>query len=131
MPRRTPDPLDVAAGCKLRAARVAANLSQTQLGQAIGVTFQQIQKYERGTNRISVSALIGMAEALDVPPAALLPRVMAEGKAAPDPLAALGASIGGLELAQTYARLSSEQQRSVLSIAKAIVQASSIKAAAA
>lgn len=131
MPRRTPDPLDVAAGHKLRAARVAAGLNQTQLGQAIGVTFQQIQKYERGSNRISISALIGMADALDVPPAALLPRAMSDGKAAPEPLAALGASIGGLELAQHYARMTPDQQRSLLSIAKTIAQATAIRAAAA
>ena len=69
----TEDLLDVAAGLRLRAARKRVGWSQERLGAAAGITFQQVQKYERGTNRVSISKLIVMARALGVPPADLLP----------------------------------------------------------
>lgn len=62
-----PDPIDVHVGQRVRARRKMLGLSQTQLGYELGVTFQQVQKYERGTNRIGSSRLFRMASALDVP----------------------------------------------------------------
>nr|WP_197975525.1 helix-turn-helix transcriptional regulator [Rhizobium sp. CFBP 8762] len=53
-------------GDRVRAARTLRGLSQEKLGEACGVTFQQIQKYERGTNRVSGSRFIDIALALDV-----------------------------------------------------------------
>ncbi|MBT4938769.1 MAG: helix-turn-helix transcriptional regulator, partial [Rhodospirillaceae bacterium] len=47
-----PDPIDKYVGSRVRARRVGLRISQTKLGEAIGVTFQQVQKYENGTNRI-------------------------------------------------------------------------------
>jgi transcriptional regulator with XRE-family HTH domain len=64
--------IDIEIGARLRVARKARGFSQTELGDSIGVTFQQIQKYERGANRISCSALILLAGALQVPPADIL-----------------------------------------------------------
>lgn len=61
------DPIDVFVGSKLRARRTMAGMSQEALGQAVGVTFQQIQKYERGTNRIVVSRLYQFTKVLNVP----------------------------------------------------------------
>src|SRR6185369_1200179 len=61
--------LDQRVGERLRSRRLKMGLSQTTLGIAAGVTFQQIQKYERGTNRISASRMIQFAEKLGVPPA--------------------------------------------------------------
>ena len=61
------DPIDVHVGSKVRARRLLMGLSQDALAKLIGLTFQQVQKYERGTNRISVSRLIGIAKALQVP----------------------------------------------------------------
>jgi|ERR1051325_3389812 transcriptional regulator with XRE-family HTH domain len=58
---------DVAIGQKLRALRLARGLSQGELGDTIGVTFQQVQKYEIGANRISASRLALIAKALGVP----------------------------------------------------------------
>ncbi|QIG66779.1 HTH-type transcriptional regulator protein [Rhizobium phage RHph_TM16] len=58
--------IDVTVGANFRKFRLAANVSQTQIGEAIGVTFQQIQKYEKGTNRISASKLVLIAEHLGV-----------------------------------------------------------------
>lgn len=62
-----PHPTDVHVGKKVREARVAKGLSQGQLGGVLGVSFQQVQKYEKGTNRIGSSRLWGMSQALDVP----------------------------------------------------------------
>lgn len=62
-----PDKVDVYVGKRLRAQRKHLNLSQEQLARAVGVTFQQIQKYERGANRISASRLFDIAKVLGVP----------------------------------------------------------------
>jgi transcriptional regulator with XRE-family HTH domain len=59
-----PDPIDVAVGARVRARRKALGLSQTGLAEALGLTFQQIQKYERGANRISASKLVQTARVL-------------------------------------------------------------------
>jgi transcriptional regulator with XRE-family HTH domain len=59
---------DVVVGGNIRALRKAAGLSQTELGEAAGVKFQQVQKYETGFNRVSASRLIDFSRALDVSP---------------------------------------------------------------
>jgi transcriptional regulator with XRE-family HTH domain len=63
---------DKAIGARLRAYRQASGLSQSDVGQKIGVTFQQIQKYEKGSNRLSGSRLIEVAHLFKVEPAKLL-----------------------------------------------------------
>lgn len=63
---------DIAIGQRLRSYRRARKLSQSQVGHALGVTFQQIQKYENGKNRISGSRLIEVCNVLDTTPAQLL-----------------------------------------------------------
>ena len=62
-----PHPIDVMVGKRIRLRRVQLGLSQTELGQKLGVTFQQIQKYENGTNRVSCSRLYETSVALEVP----------------------------------------------------------------
>jgi transcriptional regulator with XRE-family HTH domain len=59
--------VDVIIGHRLRARRQLLGLSQRKLGEIVGVSFQQIQKYERGTNRIAVTMLVRAAAALDAP----------------------------------------------------------------
>lgn len=68
-PKRSshPDPIDVHVGARLRLRRNLLGMSQEQLGKAGGLTFQQIQKYERGTNRMGASRLFQFAKLLDVP----------------------------------------------------------------
>jgi transcriptional regulator with XRE-family HTH domain len=61
-----PDPIDKYVGARVRARRIGLRMSQTTLGKAIGVTFQQIQKYENGTNRIGASNLYRICQALSV-----------------------------------------------------------------
>jgi transcriptional regulator with XRE-family HTH domain len=65
--RRAPTPADVRFGHKMRASRMILGMSQTELGAALGVTFQQIQKYEWGINRVSPSRLEKLAATLKVP----------------------------------------------------------------
>ncbi len=60
-------PIDVHVGVQLRQRRTLLGMTQTNLGDAIGVAFQQVQKYERGTNRISASRLFNLSRILDVP----------------------------------------------------------------
>ena len=62
-----PLPIDVHVGRRVRLRRTLLGLNQTQLGEGLGLTFQQIQKYERGTNRISASKLYQLTRILDVP----------------------------------------------------------------
>ncbi|WP_428247757.1 helix-turn-helix domain-containing protein [Ferrovibrio sp.] len=63
-----PHPMDVHVGKRLRAARLLAGFSQSRLGNHVGLTFQQIQKYEKGMNRIGASRLQQFAQLLNVPP---------------------------------------------------------------
>lgn len=76
----TPDEIDVYAGQKLRDARTAIKLSQEKLADAIGLTFQQIQKYERGINRMSAGRLYKFSKILGVPVTFFFPDET-EGKA--------------------------------------------------
>ncbi len=64
---RGADPIDLHVGAQARARRILLGLSQEKLAEGLGITFQQVQKYERGSNRISASRLYNMAEILDVP----------------------------------------------------------------
>jgi transcriptional regulator with XRE-family HTH domain len=69
---RLPDPIDVAVGARVRDRRKALRISQTALAESLGMTFQQVQKYERGANRVSASILVKIAAKLDTTVAALV-----------------------------------------------------------
>ena len=62
-----PNPIDVHVGSRVRLRRTLLGMSQEKLGDAIGLTFQQVQKYERGANRVGSSRLFDLARVLDVP----------------------------------------------------------------
>jgi len=62
-----PNPVDVHVGGRVRLRRTLLGMSQEKLGDAIGLTFQQVQKYERGANRIGASRLYDLSRVLDVP----------------------------------------------------------------
>jgi transcriptional regulator with XRE-family HTH domain len=67
MIKKSPNPIDVHVGGRVRVRRILMNLSQEKLGDKIALTFQQVQKYEKGMNRISASKLYEIARALEVP----------------------------------------------------------------
>lgn len=71
MAPKTPRPEDVKVGQRIRAARLLKGLSQERLGEALGVTFQQVQKYEKGANRVGASRMIAVAATLGVTVGAL------------------------------------------------------------
>lgn len=62
-----PNPIDIHVGQRLRLRRTLLGLSQETLGEAVGITFQQLQKYERGANRISASRLFNLSQVMGVP----------------------------------------------------------------
>jgi transcriptional regulator with XRE-family HTH domain len=62
-----PSPIDVHVGARIRLRRTLLGMSQERLGESLGLTFQQIQKYERGVNRVGASRLFDLSRVLDVP----------------------------------------------------------------
>jgi transcriptional regulator with XRE-family HTH domain len=62
-----PNPVDVHVGNRIRMRRMLIGMSQEKLGERLGLTFQQVQKYEKGTNRVSASRLFHVAQVLGVP----------------------------------------------------------------
>ena len=67
MPAKSPNPVDVYVGQRVRMRRIEINMSQEFLGEQIGLTFQQIQKYEKGANRIGASRIQQIGKVLKVP----------------------------------------------------------------
>jgi transcriptional regulator with XRE-family HTH domain len=113
---RSPTGVDQLIGQRIRLARKRAKLSQTELGQAIGVTYQQVQKYENGTDRVAASRLFQIAKVLEVTPAALLVETEEEVGASPllDEMA--------MSLAAEFSRIKSPALRkAALDAMKAIV----------
>jgi transcriptional regulator with XRE-family HTH domain len=67
MSTKAPNPVDKYVGSRVRMRRIMLGMSQEKLGEALGLTFQQVQKYEKGTNRVGASRLQQIAEILQVP----------------------------------------------------------------
>jgi transcriptional regulator with XRE-family HTH domain len=67
--KKVPNPIDRHVGSRVRMRRILLGMSQEKLGEALGLTFQQVQKYEKGTNRIGASRLQQISKTLNVPPA--------------------------------------------------------------
>ena len=111
-----PDAVDLHVGARIREDRIAAGLTQAELGAAVGVTFQQIQKYERGANRVSASMLVHIAAALDVPLVTLFPSQRAPTGADLEPIK------GGRQLASAYGAMSASQRAAILALAQAFVR---------
>lgn len=67
MSTKAPNPVDKYVGSRVRMRRIMLGMSQEKLGEALGLTFQQVQKYEKGTNRVGASRIQQIAEILHVP----------------------------------------------------------------
>jgi len=107
-----PDPVDFAIGARVRARRRQLDLSQGDLAEALGVSFQQVQKYERGVNRVSGSTLVAAAAALSTTVGWLVGEE-GDGAQSDDVFRAL-ATPGALELLQAYARITAPRTRAAL-----------------
>src|ERR1700759_5273963 len=97
------DPIDIAVGARIRLLRKVRGLSQQALAEAGGVTFQQIQKDERGANRVSASMRSRIAGTLEAPVADMFGEINPAGGSI-DEVAALLAEPGALELLRAYSR---------------------------
>ena len=129
-----PKAVDVHVGGRLRLRRVLMGMTQQKLGQAVGLTFQQIQKYERGANRIGSSRLYQFSQVLDVPVSFFFDEMPAELEGRPPGLREDGggtyradqlAQRETLELVRAYYRISDGAVRKrVYELVKAVAGAS-------
>ena len=129
MTRQGPDPIDVAVGARVRIRRRWLGFSQTQLANALGITFQQVQKYERGSNRVSASMLVKIAVKLETTVAAL---VGEDGQAPVEAIIyAQLATPGATDLLAAFAQIpDGEARRALLTIATGLVPSRKTRAAA-
>ncbi len=127
---KRPNPTDVFVGSRVRMRRKMLGLSQEKLGDKLGITFQQVQKYEKGTNRVGASRLKAMAEALDVPISYFFPDSppqdgqagMQEDGAAY--LTDFMSTSDGLELGRHFTRIQdSKTRRKLIELVRAIADA--------
>ena len=127
-----PNPVDVHVGSRVRLRRTLLGMSQEKLGDALGLTFQQVQKYERGANRVGASRLYDLSRVLDVPVAYFfeefgnaLPSQSGNGEVAGDPYQANPMmKRETLELVRAYLRISDPQiKRRVFELTKALASA--------
>jgi|GEM_PF-2222708 len=87
MPARRADADDATVGHNIRVQRLAKKMSQSVLADAIGITFQQVQKYEKGVNRVGAGRLVKIAAALDLPVMTLLDGIPGAGRKRETPAA--------------------------------------------
>jgi transcriptional regulator with XRE-family HTH domain len=113
-------PADAAVGENIRTARLAAGLSQAELGSACGVSFQQIQKYEKGTNRVGGSRLMQIAEALKMPAATLLPSSQKHAVTPKLRAPAILQDRIGMDIVKAWGKLSREQRVALRNLIGAI-----------
>ena len=113
MTKRSVEDIDRIVGQNIRIFRTVKRMSQTGLGEAVGVTFQQIQKYENGTNRVGSSRLAKIAAALQVPVARLFDEAMptADGALNVPRVAELLATPHAIPLLEAFAKISEESTR--------------------
>lgn len=112
---RAPRDLDREVGRRIRSTRHAAGISQTALADAIGVTFQQVQKYEKGVNRVAIGTLVAIAETLGAPLDSLIPR---GGAGAPETAPAIDTA----QLVEVSAQLTPARRKKLLTLARALLQ---------
>lgn len=117
----TPDPIDIEVGRRLASRRIALGYNQTDLAQSVGKTFQQIQKYEKGSNRISASVLFKFARFLGVSPEYFFPATdePAAGQAA-SPVESMASTRQGHELARLYVGMGDDRRGALLQCARAL-----------
>jgi transcriptional regulator with XRE-family HTH domain len=111
---RSPSPIDVGVGRRIRQRRKAMKITQEKLADALALTFQQVQKYERGANRVSASKLYEIATVLCVPVSYFfedLPDPSAVNGVEPSPAYDLLATPDGQELAGLYGRITRPRVR--------------------
>jgi transcriptional regulator with XRE-family HTH domain len=113
---------DVEIGRRIRLQRLAKRMSQTGLGDACGITFQQIQKYEKGVNRVGGSRLQQIADALSVAPAFFFGASGAgEDRSTAGETDELLVYPGAIQLLRHYAKLPSSQRKAIVRLTGVLV----------
>jgi len=123
---RTPDPIDAHVGARLRLRRMMLGVSQENLAAGVGVTFQQIQKYEKGQNRVGASRLLQLSRALSAPVGYFFegaPGATDDAGAPPPPDAAsLLATPEAVKLATAFAQVAdAATRRRIVDLVQALV----------
>ena len=115
MTTKAPNPVDKYVGSRVRMRRIMLGMSQEKLGEALGLTFQQVQKYEKGTNRIGASRLHAMARVLGVPVTYFFPAPDPDQPMAkPTEVLNLLSIPGAVDLLRDYAAISDRLARKAL-----------------
>ena len=125
-----PHPVDVHVGKRVRMRRKLLGMSQEKVAEALGLTFQQMQKYEKGRNRVSASRLFELSQILDVPVSFFFEEIDANVESlnrptdnTPDTAPDLMAERETLELVRAYYRIGDPAiRRSVLALARSLTQ---------
>jgi transcriptional regulator with XRE-family HTH domain len=107
------NPVDEAVGARIRILRKRRKMSQAELGKALGVTFQQVQKYENGNNRVSASRLHMVATTLDIPIAELFGGALATSSTS-RATKSVAFDPEALRLAEAFVKISDKELRSAL-----------------
>lgn len=131
---KTPDPTDKHVGTRVRMRRLMLGVSQTTLADALGLTFQQVQKYEKGVNRISASKLQHISDFLQVPipfffdglPGPSNKPAKSGGVVPPSDVFQFIATSDGLSLARSFTRIKSPQlRRCIVSLVEGLMDKAS------
>ena len=120
-----PDPIDVAVGARVRLLRKHRDLSQSALADALGLTFQQVQKYERGANRISASMLVRIAARLETTVGQLIGE---EGGGKPPEAHYANLQVpGATDMLTIFAALSPELRRALIIFSRTLAREAPLK----
>ena len=118
VPKKQPNPIDAQVGNRVRLRRMLVGMSQEKLGETLGLTFQQVQKYEKGVNRIGAGRLYRIAQILEVPINYFYEDVAEKGEASPGqgdrttaPVMEFLAKGEGLQLALAFMRIKESKVR--------------------
>lgn len=127
--KKAPNPIDIHVGARVRLRRMTLGMSQEKLGEHLGITFQQIQKYEKGTNRIGASRMQAIARVLSAPVALFFEDAPGIAPVAGDqgfgnsanPVVEFLSSAEGLALNKAFLRIKDgKQRRKVVELVKAM-----------
>ncbi|PIP01263.1 Uncharacterized HTH-type transcriptional regulator Smed_0045 [uncultured Pleomorphomonas sp.] len=123
MTAKLPNPIDIHVGSRVRMRRFLVGMTQGKLAEQLGITFQQVQKYEKGTSRISASRLQTIANVFEVPVGFFFENIASHASAEYDPLSdAADASLltlDGMALNKAFVRIRSARvRRSIIELVK-------------
>jgi len=123
MTAKSPNPIDIHVGSRVRMRRFLVGMTQGRLAEQLGVTFQQVQKYEKGTSRISASRLQTIANVFEVPVGFFFENIASHSSAEDDPLSDVAEAslltLDGMALNKAFVRIrSAKVRRSIIELVK-------------